>query len=279
MENGVEGVVSRPGNAAQLFGVDEGIGRAGLVAVKVGGEWVFGRRGSRLRLGGPGCAGLGFDVGTWLGGFGLLLPAAPLRDVDLRGGRGGGLGPRWGEAAVGDQAFDGYDHGKGVDLAGHAASGGFRVEIGQFPEPGQDLVTTKVKIAQPLGFLVHQFFPDGGAVLVHVGADAGLGFGVGSGVGIETDGFRGAAVIHGSGEDQVNIGHFLIGDEIGDGFFGHSESLSRLQEMGRAVVSHPSPKAAKDGAPEHLIAGWCWWICGRDRVWYRTAVKLSFARA
>jgi hypothetical protein len=63
--------------------------------------------------------------------------------------------------------------------------------------------------------------PDGGAVLGHVGADAWLGFGVGGGVGIETDGFRGAAVIHGSGKDQVSKGHFLIGDGIGDSIFGH----------------------------------------------------------
>ena len=49
-------------------------------------------------------------------------------------------------------------------------------------------------------------------MLKHVGANAGLGFGVGGGFGIETDGFRGAAVIHGSGQDQVSKGDFLIGD-------------------------------------------------------------------
>ena len=48
-------------------------------------------------------------------------------------------------------------------------------------------------------FLVHQFFADGAAVPDHVVADAGFGFDMGRGVGIETDGFRGAAVIHGSG--------------------------------------------------------------------------------
>jgi hypothetical protein len=92
---------------------------------------------------------------------------------------------------------------------------------GQFPEPGQDLVAAKVQLAQPFGFLVHQPFPDGGAVLRHVGADARLGFGVGGGVGIEADGFRGAAVIHGSGKDQVSKGHFLSGDGIGDSILGH----------------------------------------------------------
>jgi hypothetical protein len=58
-------------------------------------------------------------------------------------------------------------------------------------------------------------------VLDHVGADAGLGFGVGGGFGIETDGFCSAAVSHGSGQDQVSKGDFLIGDGIGDSIFGH----------------------------------------------------------
>ena len=129
---------------------------------------------------------------------------------------------------VGNQAFDGYDHGKSLDLAGDDTSGHFVAKIGQFPEPGQDLVATKVQLAQPLGFLVHQPFPDGGAVLDHVGADAGFGFGVGSGVGIETDGCCGTAVIHGSGKDQVSKGHFLIGDGIADSIFGHRSSRSSI---------------------------------------------------
>jgi hypothetical protein len=60
-------------------------------------------------------------------------------------------------------------------------------------QAGQDLVATKVQLTQPVGFPVHQPFLNGGAVLDHVGADAGLGFGVGGGFGIETDGFCGAA--------------------------------------------------------------------------------------
>jgi hypothetical protein len=44
---------------------------------------------------------------------------------------------------------------KSFDLAGDAASH-LVTEIGQFPEPGQDLVATKVQLAQPFGFLVHQ---------------------------------------------------------------------------------------------------------------------------
>jgi hypothetical protein len=33
-------------------------------------------------------------------------------------GRGRGLRPGWGKAAVRDQSFDSYDHRKGLDLAG-----------------------------------------------------------------------------------------------------------------------------------------------------------------
>jgi hypothetical protein len=79
--------------------------------------------------------------------------------------------------------------------------------------PSQNLVATEVQVAQSfhgtphgkpgqagqVGFLVNQLFPDGGTVLKHVGADAMLGFGVGGRLGIETDSFCGAAVIHGSG--------------------------------------------------------------------------------
>jgi hypothetical protein len=54
------------------------------------------------------------------------------------------LGCGWGGAA-GNQSFDGYDHGKGLDLAGDGASGYFVAEIDEFPEPGQDLVATKVR--------------------------------------------------------------------------------------------------------------------------------------
>ena len=62
----------------------------------------------------------------------------------------------------------------------------------------------------------------GGAVLEHVGADPGLGFGVGGGVGVEADGFGGTTVGHGSREDQTGKGYFLIGDGVDDFIFGHS---------------------------------------------------------
>src|SRR5258708_40319761 len=78
-----------------------------------------------------------------------------------------------------------------------------------------------VPLSPPFGFLIHQPFPDGGAVFAHVGADAGLGFGIGGGVGIETDRFCGAAVIHGSRPDQVSKGDFLMGGGIADRIFWH----------------------------------------------------------
>jgi hypothetical protein len=84
----------------------------------------------------------------------VLLFATPLRGVDIWfDGRGRGLGPGWGVAAVWDQAFDGHDHRKSLDLAGDDAPGHFVAKSGQFPEPGQDLVATKVQLAHPFAFL------------------------------------------------------------------------------------------------------------------------------
>ena len=61
----------------------------------------------------------------------------------------------------------------------------------------------------------------GGAVLEHVGADTGFGFGVGGRVGVEADGFGGMTVGHGAREDQAGKGYFLIGDGVADFIFGH----------------------------------------------------------
>ena len=89
---------------------------------------------SGLGLGDLVGAGLGFPGGngiTWLPRGLVLLFAAPLRGVDLwLDGRGCGLRCGWGGAAAGNQSFDGYDHRKGLDLAGDGAPGYFVAEIG-----------------------------------------------------------------------------------------------------------------------------------------------------
>jgi hypothetical protein len=54
-----------------------------------------------------------------------------------------------------------------------------------------------------------------------VGADTRFGFGVGGGVWVETGGFGGTAVSHGSREDQVGKGYFLIRDGVADLIFRH----------------------------------------------------------
>ena len=103
-----------------------------------------------LGRGGVGCVAATGSPGSSPTGWCCCL-RRHLEVVDLcLDGRGRGLRPGWGKAAVRNQAFDGYDHGKSLDLAGDAASGHFVAKIGQFPEPGQDLVATKVQLAQPV---------------------------------------------------------------------------------------------------------------------------------
>jgi hypothetical protein len=75
--------------------------------------------------------------------------------------------------------------------------------------------------AQSFRLLLDEPFLQDGPVLEHVGADTGFGFGVGGGVRVETDGFGGTAVGHGSREDQMGKGYFLVGDGIADLIFGH----------------------------------------------------------
>jgi hypothetical protein len=70
-------------------------------------------------------------------------------------------------------------------------------------------------------FLLDELLLHGGTVLDHVGADTGLGFSVGGGVGVEAHGLGGTTIGHGSKEDQAGKGYFLIGDEVADLFFGH----------------------------------------------------------
>jgi hypothetical protein len=90
--------------------------------------------------------------------------------------------------------------------------------------------------------LLHEVFVHGGPVLEHVGADPGFGFGVGGGVGVETDGFGGTAVGHGSRENHVGKGYFLIGDEVAHWIFGHKwlrlpRSCEVAREKLRAEIS------------------------------------------
>jgi hypothetical protein len=123
--------------------------------------------------------------------------------------------------AIGDQAFDGDDHGEGLDLGGHAVTGSFRVHVGNIPETGQDLVAAHVEPAEFLGILLDEVLLNGGTMFKHVGADTRLGFGVGGGIRVETEGFCGLTVGHGSREDQAGKRYFLVCDEVADIIFRH----------------------------------------------------------
>jgi hypothetical protein len=74
-------------------------------------------------------------------------------------------------------------------------------QVGDFPAADQDLLAAQFQLAQSLhgtphgtpgqagqagqvGFLIEKLLLQGGTVLGHVGADTGLGFGVGGGVGV-----------------------------------------------------------------------------------------------
>ena len=78
----------------------------------------------------PGAGRLIFLLGkcrAWLGvdGFPLLL-AKPGGGINSRvNGRRRGFVLHRDSAAIRDQAFDGHDHGEGLDLAGNAAAGHF----------------------------------------------------------------------------------------------------------------------------------------------------------
>src|SRR5882757_231103 len=138
VENGVEDEIGCAGNPVQLWGIDEGIDRAGFVPVKLGRRLVVGRLGSRLWLGDLGRGGLGLRGGgneiAWVFNSGLVLFAAPLSGGAIcLDGRGHGLRRGWGKAAVWNQAFDRYDHRESLDLAGDDASGHFVAKSGEFP--------------------------------------------------------------------------------------------------------------------------------------------------
>jgi hypothetical protein len=125
-------------------------------------------------LAGAGLGFLGGDGFAWvfISGMGIrglvLLFLEPLSGVDFcLDGRGRGAGCGWGRAA-GNQSFDGYDQRNGLDLAGDGASGYFVAEIGELPEPGQDLVANKVLIGNCIfghGESVPRLLKIGGAEL------------------------------------------------------------------------------------------------------------------
>jgi hypothetical protein len=157
-----------------------------------------------------------------------LLPGTPRGGMDLRlGGRRGGFLLRGDGETVGDEVFHSHDHRDGLDLAGNAASCHFGAEISDFPEACQYLLAVQAQPAQSLygtpgqvDLLLDELLLHCGAVLKHVGADAGFGFGVGGGVGVEADGFGGMTVGHGAREDQAGKGYFLIGDGVAHFIFG-----------------------------------------------------------
>jgi hypothetical protein len=198
-----------------------------------------GHRGRWRRV--PHRVGSGFGLGearlffckcrVWLGVDVLLLLApGPGGGIDFRAGewRGGfvlgGAG-----ATVGDQAFDGHDHGDGLDLAGDAAAGYFGAQFGDFPETIQDLFAALFQPAPSFRFLIEELLLHGGTVLEHVGADTGLRFGVSRGVGVKAHGLGGVPVGHGSREDQAGKGYFLISDEVAYFIFGHRWLLGVLE--------------------------------------------------
>jgi hypothetical protein len=75
----------------------------------------------------------------------------PLGFIDGRGhgGRGGFVLGGSG-TAIGDQSFDGDDHGEGLDLSADAAAGYFGAQVGDFPEAVEDLVAARTEAGQSL---------------------------------------------------------------------------------------------------------------------------------
>jgi hypothetical protein len=182
----------------------------------------LGAGGFPLLLAKPG--GIDWRVNRWRGGF-------------LLGGRGATV-----VVAIRDQAFDGDDHGEGLDLGGHAVSSHVGVQVGDFPEAGQDSLAALIQPALLLKFLLHEAIMHGRPVLEHVGADPGVGFGVGGGVGVETGGFGSLTVGHSSRENQVGKGYFLVSNEVADLILGHkwlrlSGGCEVAREKLRAKVS------------------------------------------
>ena len=244
------------------FRLARGAGKDGSTQVKV---WARGRakvrrRVCRLAVRGIGNARLmfvsdGVRAGLGAGGFPLLL-AKPGGVIDCRVNRWRGgflLGGRGATVvvAIRDQAFDGDDHGEGFDLGGHAVSSHVGVQVGDFPEAGQDSFAALIQPALLLKFLLQEAIMRGRPVLEHVGADPGFGFGVGGGVGVETGGFGSLVVDHSSRENQVGKDYFLISNEVADLIFGHKWlrllGVVRLRE--RSCAQRPLSSVKHGGSP------------------------------
>src|ERR1700761_475727 len=94
------------------------------------------------------------------GGFSLLLikPGGGI-DLQVYKWRGGFALSGAGAAVVGfrvDQAFDSDDHGKSLDLGGHAVSSHFGTQVGDFPKPSEDSPAAQVLASRFFSFLLHE---------------------------------------------------------------------------------------------------------------------------
>jgi hypothetical protein len=122
-------------------------------------------------------------------GLSVLLGTQPFGDIEWRvNGRRGGSVLGGDGAAIRDQAFDGHDHGDGLDLGGHPVAGPFGFQVGDIPETGQDFVAAHVEPTEFLGILLDELLLNGGTVFNDVGADTRLGFDVSSWIVVETCG-------------------------------------------------------------------------------------------
>jgi hypothetical protein len=117
-----------------------------------------------LELGG-GTFFLSWDRG-WLGAlvFPLLLSKPGGFIESWVNGRRDGFVLGGDNAFIRDQAFDGDDHGDGLDLGGHAAARRFGVHVGDFPEAAQDLVAAHIESGQFAGILLDQLLLNCGPV-------------------------------------------------------------------------------------------------------------------
>jgi hypothetical protein len=151
-------------------------GEDGLARVR---SWIGGRRrvivpaGRGLELrGGTFFLSLGLVRGRgWLGFcvFPLLLSKPGGFIESWVNGRRDGFALGGDSATIRDEAFDGDDHGDGLDLGGHAAARPFGVHVGDFPEAAQDLVAAHIEPGQFAGILLDQLLLNCGLLCDGVG--------------------------------------------------------------------------------------------------------------